>query len=118
MIKLCLECSQTLLGRSDKKFCSDLCRNAYNNKANADANNFVRNTNNALRRNRKILEELCKDDKAKVAKNILLEKGFDFNMLTNLRKTMKGAVYFFVYEFGYLALENDIYLIVKDKKAM
>lgn len=115
-MKLCLECSQPLLGRSDKKFCSDLCRNAYNNKANSDVNNFVRNTNNSLRKNRKILEELCKEDKSKVGKNMLLEKGFDFSLITNLRKTMKGSVYFFVYEFGYLDLGNDIYLIVKDNK--
>ena len=42
-MKTCLECGEPILGRSDKKFCSDLCRNAYNNKANSDSNNFVRN---------------------------------------------------------------------------
>jgi hypothetical protein len=115
--KTCLECGEPILGRSDKKFCSDLCRNAYNNKANSDANNFVRNTNNALRRNRKILEELCRDEKSKTTRNTLLDKGFDFSLMTNIRKTQKGSTYFFVYEYGYLELDNDFFLIVKDNKA-
>jgi hypothetical protein len=34
----------------DKKFCSDGCRNAYNNKINKDSNNYMRNTNNKLRK--------------------------------------------------------------------
>ena len=34
MDKLCLECGDKLFGRIDKKFCSDACRNAYNNKIN------------------------------------------------------------------------------------
>ena len=32
MEKRCLECNDVLHGRSDKKFCSDACRNTYNNK--------------------------------------------------------------------------------------
>lgn len=105
------------MGRSDKKFCSDLCRNAYNNKLNADSNNLVRNINNTLRKNRRILEEACKDDKAKTSKSALLREGFDFGYFTNTRTTQKGSTYFFVYEYGYLALENDFFLVVKDRKS-
>ena len=115
-MKNCLECGEPILGRSDKKFCSDLCRNAYNNKVNSDSNNFVRNTNNALRRNRKILEDLCKDDKSKTVRNTLVDRGFDFNLFTSSRTTQKGATYYFVYEFGYLELDKDFFLIVKDNK--
>jgi hypothetical protein len=39
-----------IVGREDKKFCSDGCRNAYNNKINKDSNNYMRNTNNKLRK--------------------------------------------------------------------
>ena len=28
----CLECSTALMGRVDKKFCNDQCRNSYNNR--------------------------------------------------------------------------------------
>ncbi|MFN4147295.1 MAG: hypothetical protein ACK4GN_15830 [Runella sp.] len=116
-MKECLECGEKIVGRSDKKFCSDLCRNAYNNKLNADANNLVRNINNRLRRNRRILEEICQEDKVKTTKTTLQREGFDFGYFTHIRTTQKGATYYFVYEFGYLALENDFYLIVKDRKS-
>jgi hypothetical protein len=36
MNKVCLECGEKIVGREDKKFCSDGCRNAYNNKINKD----------------------------------------------------------------------------------
>ena len=43
MEKQCLECGTAIRGRADKKFCSDQCRNQYNNTLNRDANNYVRN---------------------------------------------------------------------------
>jgi hypothetical protein len=112
----CLECEKPLAGRVDKKFCSDMCRNSYNNRLNSDTHNIVRNTNNQLRRNRRILEELCPDEKSKSTKNTLVSKGFDFKLFTSMRTTLKGHKYHFVYEYGYLELENEFYLIVKDKK--
>ena len=115
-MKNCLECGENIVGRADKKFCSDMCRNAYNNKLNSDSYNIVRNMNNQLRKNRRILEEICVSEKAKVTKNTLIQKGFDFNLITSIRTTQKGSTYFFVYDFGYLPLENDFYLIVKDKR--
>ncbi|NBA87865.1 hypothetical protein GVN16_19000 [Emticicia sp. CRIBPO] len=115
-MRSCPECETPILGRADKKFCSDMCRNAYNNKLNSDSNNIVRNINNALRKNRRILEEICISEKTKINKNNLLEKGFDFGFLTSLRKTLKGHIYHFVYEYGYLELENDLYLVVKDNR--
>ena len=33
----CLECREPVKGRVDKKFCSDYCRNAYNNNVNKDS---------------------------------------------------------------------------------
>ncbi|MBC7863150.1 MAG: DUF2116 family Zn-ribbon domain-containing protein, partial [Bacteroidia bacterium] len=41
--KKCPECGESYLGRVDKKFCSDQCRNTYNNRHNADGTNQVRN---------------------------------------------------------------------------
>lgn len=111
--RACLDCGEIIKGRADKKFCSDLCRNNYNNKLNADSTNYVRNVNNILRKNRRIIEELVPTGKANVNKSKLLEKGFDFTYYTNTYKTQKGVVYFFCYEYGYLPLENDFYFLVK-----
>ena len=38
------------MGRADKKFCSDGCRNSHNNTLNKDSSNLVRNINNRLRK--------------------------------------------------------------------
>ncbi|MCC7050906.1 MAG: hypothetical protein IT239_03905 [Bacteroidia bacterium] len=111
--KKCLECSEPIIGRIDKKFCNDLCRNAYNNRLNSDSTNLVRNINNILRRNRRIIEELAPDNKAKVHKDKLIAKGFDFRYFTHLLKTQKGSVYYFCYEYGYLPLESNWFFLVK-----
>lgn len=112
-MKNCLECGEKIIGREDKKFCSDGCRNAYNNKMNKDSNNFMRNINNKLRKNYRILTELNTDGKSKVSKTKLLSKGFDFDFFTNILKTKTGNTYYFLYDQGYMLLENDMYILVK-----
>jgi hypothetical protein len=94
-----------------------MCRNSYNNRLNSDSYNVVRNMNNQLRKNRRVLEELCPDEKSKTTKTMLVNKGFDFTLITSIRTTQKGSVYYFVYDYGYLELEKDFYLIVRDKKS-
>lgn len=111
-IKKCMECGETIRGRTDKKFCSDQCRNSYNNRLNSDNNNFVRNINNILRKNRRILQSLNPEGTTKVGKDELLTNGFNFNYHTNTYTTKSGKTYFFCYEFGYLPLEGDMFAIV------
>ncbi len=113
--KLCAACNKPVKGRTDKKFCDDYCRNAYNNQLKAESNNLIRNINNALRKNRRILEELLPEGETskKINRNKLLGLGFQFKYLTHTYTTQNGKVYHFCYEYGYLSLENDWYLIVK-----
>jgi hypothetical protein len=115
--KVCAECGEVIKGRSDKKFCSDLCRNAYNNKLNSDQNNFVRNINNILRRNRRIMEEaMGKEEKLTIPKQKLSDKGFNFTYFTHNFTTKTGKKYVFCYEYGYLPFESDMILLVKRKE--
>ncbi|MBD3863291.1 MAG: hypothetical protein ACI9NI_000981 [Olleya marilimosa] len=113
MIKTCPECGDKIVGRIDKKFCSDGCRNAYNNKVNKDGKNLIRNINNRLRKNWRILESLNPEQKTKTTKTKLEAKGFDFNYFTSTYTTKAGTIYYFVYDQGYLPLENDFYALVK-----
>ena len=83
-MKNCLECSEKIVGREDKKFCSDGCRNSYNNKINKDSTNFMRNVNNKLRKNNRILQDLNPEGKGKTSKAKLFAKGFDFEYFTNI----------------------------------
>lgn len=115
--KSCAECGEIIKGRSDKKFCSDLCRNAFNNKLNSDSNNFVRNINNILRRNRRIIEEMLgKEEKLTTSRQKLSDKGFNFTYSTHQVITKTTKTYTFCYEYGYLPLENELILLVKRKE--
>jgi len=109
----CLECGEQIKGRVDKKFCTNYCRNSYNNKVNKESKNLIRNTNNRLRKNYKILSELNTTGKTKVTRTKLFDKGFDFNFFTSIYKTKTGNVYFYLYDQGYLGLDNDYFLLIK-----
>ena len=113
MQRECLECGEKIVGRIDKKFCSDACRNSHNNAINKDNRNLIRNVNNRLRKNYRILEELNPDQKTKVGRSKLIEKGFDFSYFTSIYQTKAGTIYYFVYDQGYLPLEGDYYALVK-----
>lgn len=115
MKKECIECGEEFIGRVDKKFCSDYCRNTYNNKMNKDGTNLIRNINNRLRKNWRILEQLNPDEKCRVSKKKLEDAGFDFNHFTSIYTTKTKDVYYFCYDQGYLELEGDYYVLVKKK---
>jgi len=112
-MKTCLECGDKIVGREDKKFCSDGCRNAHNNKINKDSTNFMRNVNNKLRRNYRILSECNAGGKTKTTRTKLMAKGFDFDFFTNIRQTKTGNTYRFIYDQGYLFLDDDSFILVK-----
>ncbi len=111
-MRKCPSCDTKINGRSDKRFCSDYCRNAYNNQINKDANNFVRKINHILRKNRRILAKLNPHGKAKVKRDDLFELGFNFNYYTNRYITKSGNDYHFVYDYGYLELDNNMVALV------
>ena len=109
----CLDCGNPVKGRIDKKFCSDYCRNSFNNKVNKESKNLIRNINNRLRKNYKILSDLNHLGKTKVTRTMLYDKGFDFQLFTSLYKTKTGNTYFYIYDQGYLGLVNEMYLLIK-----
>lgn len=114
--RLCLECGAPFRGRIDKKFCSDTCRIAFNNRLNSDDTSYVRNINNILRKNRRILISMNPTGKNKVSYDRLKSRGFDFNHFTSTYKTREGSQYFYCYEHGYLPIEENYYLLVIKKE--
>lgn len=112
----CLECGAPFRGRIDKKFCSDTCRIAFNNRLNSDDTSYVRNVNNILRKNRRILMSMNPTGKNKVSYQKLKARGFDFHHFTSTYKTREGSQYFYCYEHGYLPIEEDWYLLVIKKE--
>lgn len=116
----CLACGTVLKGRADKKFCNDYCRNNYNNeqKAKGGQSPLVRNINNALLKNRKVLEGILPEgeETAKASKDKLQRLGFQFKYLTHIYTTKTGKTYYYYYDYGYLPLDNDWFLIVRKKE--
>lgn len=114
--KKCLACSKAVRGRIDKKFCDDYCRNNYNNQLKSGETKLIRNIVNALRKNRLILQMVIgNEEMAKVSKEKLLGEGFHFKYHTNIYDNKKGNVYYFCFDYGYLPLDNDRFLVVKTK---
>ena len=96
MNKLCQNCNEKIIGRSDKRFCDDQCRNQYNNNRLRDQNNRMRNINNILRRNRQILKQF--ETNSIVEKETLIALGFQFRYFTH--KDVYSPT-FYIYDIGY-----------------
>lgn len=115
MERKCLECGEVLMGRADKKFCNDQCRSAHYQRKNVVTEGLIRTTNNQLRKNYTILKALNKDGKTKVKQATLLKEGFIFGLITGIYTTRENKTYYFVYDQGYLPIENDYYVLVVNK---
>lgn len=118
-LKICLNCGKTVLGRIDKKFCDDQCRNTFNNQQYAVTNNLIRNINHALKKNRNILESMIPSGQElfKTNRDRLLSAGFQFKYYSHCFQNKKGNQYHYCYDYGYLALEGGWFLVVRDKES-
>ena len=116
--KACLTCSKPIRGRADKKFCDDNCRNSYNNHAYNISNNYIRQINRQLQKNRHILAGLLPEraSQAKASYEELLERGFIFKYSTHQIPNKKGNTYHYCYDYGYFAISALQYLVVRRKK--
>lgn len=109
----CQECGDTLRGRADQKYCSDQCRNAFNNKLMSETNNMIRQINRILKKNQLILSVLNPAGKTTVNQSDLLINGFNFNYFTNVYATKNGRVYHFCYDHGYSMVNGEKVLLIQ-----
>lgn len=113
----CLNCDKQLIGRTDKKYCDPYCKSAHQYQKDKERpERFYNKVDNQLRLNRKLLKEYNKAGKSVIRSEVLLRKGFNPNFFTHYWKNLKGEIYLFVYEYGFLSKnENnaDKYVLVK-----
>ncbi len=102
-----------MYGRTDKKFCTDACRNVWNNKHRVVISPAVRFINRVLRRNHDILALFFHGDctTAKARKAQLSALGFNFRYCTAVSRKKNGNTLYYCYEFSYCRLEGDWYCI-------
>lgn len=114
----CLFCGEILLGRSDKKYCDDNCRNNHHYQIkhvddDDDNRYFVKMINASLWKNRKILMSLNTRRSAVVKKKSLVDENFDFELVTSVCRTKKGIEYKVVYDYAYKILNDDEVLLFR-----
>ncbi len=109
----CHECGEKLKGRADQKFCTDACRNAYNNQKLGRTTNFMRRINRILKQNHAILETINTNGRTVTYKNRMVKKGFNFSYFTHVYRTGKGRIYYFCYDQGFAAIEKNRFLLIK-----
>ncbi|WP_316794816.1 hypothetical protein [Pedobacter agri] len=118
MERSCLDCGKPLVGRADKKFCDDACRNNYNNRTKSDDAIVIRKINLILKKNRNILAALNPTGKVKTMKKKLASAGFNFHYHTHIYETQTGKTYKFCYEYGFLFLGEEELLLVKREEKL
>lgn len=116
--RLCLTCNQALLGRSDKKYCDDQCRNRFHNQKNGHSSAYMKSVNHTLRKNRLILLSLYEKGHLQVSRQTLGQFQFSFEFYTNIITNTHGNDYIFCYELGYLPLESGYFALVVKKNIL
>ena len=108
----CKNCNETIIGRSDKMFCDDQCRNTFNNKIKRRHEKLILDINKTLRKNRRILQQFNPEGKTTIRTEYLEKLDFYFRYFTHIFITKNKNEYRFCYEYGYLKLDDEKTLIV------
>ncbi|MCX2739420.1 DUF2116 family Zn-ribbon domain-containing protein [Pontibacter anaerobius] len=113
-VRHCPTCEGEIIGRTDKRFCSDQCRFLFNNakKREDKSELLIQRVNATLRKNRTLLKQASPEGKTTLRREVLQLAGFDFRHFTHLYRTKSGNTYHFCYDYGYLLLEDEKVLIV------
>lgn len=114
MNKLCIQCGQSVRGRSDKMFCSMSCKNDYNYKNRATTKSDVKTIDDLLHRNRIILMTLMGDSKKETFDKMILTRAkFRFEFHTGHYINKEGKTYWLIYDYAWIAFSDQKILVVR-----
>ncbi|MDD2594875.1 MAG: hypothetical protein PHD11_03535 [Bacteroidales bacterium] len=116
MDRLCPECGSKVVGRRDKIFCSDMCRNYYHNKVRYRKESPIRNINNILMRNRRILESYSLKGLNALSVTALNEDLFNFDYCTSTEMHRFGRRCYYCYDYRYYISPKRIVHFGKTKE--
>lgn len=109
----CMDCGALLKGRSDKRFCNDYCRSHHYHQVNKDELLFLKEINKILKKNKIILERFYTQGISALHRSPMLAAGFNFNYFTHLKSGHGGRTCIYCYEYGYVKLNEDEFLLCK-----
>ncbi len=116
--RTCRACSDVIRGRSDKRFCDDLCRNKYHNQtrkrpALSDDARFIQRV---LTRNHRSLCTLLRGrSKCLVHRDALIRIGFVFGVHSHRQLDRSGVESIYCLDYGYRFLDDNRVLVFKYK---
>lgn len=115
--KKCKICSNIIVGRRDKLFCSVRCKNYYHTNLRRVTMKASLKIDRILHRNRSILLEIMgKNLKQKKIERIQLEeRKFRFNYLTHFHNNKEGKTYHWIYDFAWMSFSDDSILIIRKR---
>ncbi|MDD2425848.1 MAG: hypothetical protein PHP30_04365 [Bacteroidales bacterium] len=117
-MRKCPECGGSVVGRCDRKFCCDDCRNSYHNRRNRTENNELKRINRILKNNYCIIREISSPSVSDstsqpgdkncyiCSRDYLLSQGFNFYYHTSLDEINPGELRFHCYDIAYRIEEN------------
>ena len=109
----CLECGSDIeYGRTDKKFCSEKCKNKYHNKLQKDSRSIHRKVLRGLEKNYIILSKLHRSGMNSASISDLLSLGFRPEYSTSYRK-VNSHDEFSCFEFRYYISKTRMFNLQK-----
>lgn len=116
MKNYCRNCNKEFTGRSDKRFCSVVCKNQHNNNTRNNTREAVKEIDAYLHRNREILLLLLGSSKKEVFdKSQLVRSGFKFDYMTGIYFNRENKMYRIVYDCAWMDFSDQKILVVKKK---
>ena len=111
----CKRCGARFVGRSDKIFCCDSCRNDYHNYLRRERNKGMNRVNSILSRNREIIRSLLSKGIESIDTRELSMLAFDFTHFTSMDKRILGRTCYHIYEYCYYYSANgDVHFSLKE----
>lgn len=98
---VCRVCNEVLVGRTDKKYCSDQCRYIANNKIKQKNEQPIIEVNSRLRKNRSILRNLCPEGQAVVTKEVLDKMGYTYNLFSSIHVNPNRQIFYICYDYAF-----------------
>jgi predicted nucleic acid-binding Zn ribbon protein len=84
-LQRCKVCGKAFAGRTDKRFCSERCKNIFNNSRYSNERKVLRSFNSALAVNYFLLKQVALEGHTECLKSVLLRKGFKPNCFSSER---------------------------------
>ena len=114
-MRKCKVCNKKIVGRTDKKFCSAICK-ANSHRKTGNDNSTIVDVNKILKRNYVILGSLFEGKNARqlTVDHLTISKlGFQKEYCTRIYLNSRGKWYRYVYDFRWMEFSNQKITIYK-----